>query len=278
MKFIHLSDLHITDDTEALENKMADHLRRWLKIRYNQAEKPAILITGDLVNNGKGAEYQQVKLMLLNLKDAGFPLIICPGNHDYGRNGIHFRDASSDLFYEYIECDVLNSAGNACNMKSLYPKVTAFETEKVVFFGLDSTEGNMDNLWNLHLLADGMVGKEQREQLHDQLVQKQYAEFKKIVYLHSHPWELIPGHGLKDGLQLIKEIKNKVDVICFGHYHTSNSWESRDSMLALNAGKSTQPASDGGKPYLSYREVTIDAFGTSFGLVKVPLDKQLSDN
>ena len=48
-------------------------------------------------------------------------------------------------------------------------------------------------------------------------------------------------------------------------------------MVALNAGKSTQPASDGGIPYLSYREVTIDSSGVSFGLVKVPLDKQFID-
>lgn len=277
MKFIHLSDLHLTSDENNLENQMADHLIKWLKVRYSQTQKPAILITGDLVDNGKGVEYQQAQNMLLDLKNGGFQLIICPGNHDYGRNGIHLRDAASDLFFEYIERDVLNDAGSAIDMASLYPKVTAFDPEKVVFFGLDSTEGNMDNLWNLHLLADGVVGKEQREQLHDCLVQERYAEYKKIVYLHSHPWELIPGHGLKDGQQLIKEIKNKVDIICFGHYHTSNSWESRDSMVALNAGKSTQPASDGGIPYLSYREVTIDSSGVSFGLVKVPLDKQFID-
>lgn len=275
MKFLHLSDLHVTDNESALENQMADHLCKWIKNRYSQGRKPAILITGDLVDNGEGVEYQKVQNLLYDLKNAGFQLIICPGNHDYGKNGIHYRDAARDLFFECIERDLLANTGNAIDMVSLYPKVTAFTPDKVVFFGLDSTEGKMDNVWNLHLLANGKVGKEQRRQLHDCLVQNEYKDYTKIVYMHSHPWELIPGHGLDDGPQLISEIKNKVDIICFGHYHTSNYWESKDNMMALNAGKSTQPASVNGKPCLSFREVAIDASGVSVGVVKVPLDVKL---
>jgi predicted phosphodiesterase len=49
-----------------------------------------------------------------------------------------------------------------------------------------------------------------------------------------------------------------VDIICFGHIHISRLWESRDGMLAMNAGKSTDPINYRGKNCLSYREITLN--------------------
>ncbi|MCK4999890.1 MAG: hypothetical protein KAS23_10150, partial [Anaerohalosphaera sp.] len=68
MKFIHLSDLHVTNDPSALENQMLTQLRESIIWRYDDEEKPAILISGDLVDNGAGDEFDQVVSILTPLK------------------------------------------------------------------------------------------------------------------------------------------------------------------------------------------------------------------
>jgi len=272
MKFIHLSDLHI-NTAKKDENKQLKPLYEHFIKRYNGGEKPAILITGDLVDNGQADEYGPVENFLHSLKEKGFELIVCPGNHDYGKGGIHYRDDSSKLFFKKIECGLLGYTGDACDMASLYPKVTPFDDDKVVFFGIDSLAGKMDNPGNLHLLADGEIGKKQRNRLLDHLAKPQYDGHTKIVYLHNHPWELIPGHGLVDGLEFIREIDGQVDIICFGHMHASHFWESREDMVAMNAGKTTAPINYRGSPYLTYREISVNHAGTAVGVIKVPAAK-----
>ena len=275
MKIVHLSDLHLTKDDSALENQMATQIREAILYKY-QNDKVKILITGDITDNGDKAEYNKAIEILSPLNEGDFKLIICPGNHDYGKNGIHYRDKARNLFLDKIEKELLKNSEVEETMEKLYPKVTPFPEDKVVFFGVDSTEGRLEeNAFRIEILAaEGEVGEEQRDQLASMLTDSTYAGFTKVVYLHNHPWSVIPRHRLLDAPEFREVISEKTDILLFGHVHTSKMWDLRDGMLALNAGKSTEPFRDNGKYYLGYREILFLDKKSYIAFMKISIDKK----
>ncbi len=50
-----------------------------------KGNKPIIMITGDVVNDGAENQYKDAKDYLDELHGAGFNLRLIPGNHDYGK-------------------------------------------------------------------------------------------------------------------------------------------------------------------------------------------------
>jgi 3',5'-cyclic-AMP phosphodiesterase len=70
----HLSDTHL-DGSE----QRADRARRVMGY-LNATPRPldAVLVTGDIADNGLASEYEQAREIL----SASFPIFTCPGNHD----------------------------------------------------------------------------------------------------------------------------------------------------------------------------------------------------
>ncbi|GIJ26348.1 3',5'-cyclic adenosine monophosphate phosphodiesterase CpdA [Micromonospora qiuiae] len=73
----HLSDLHL--DGGATRAARAARAVRYLCALPGHLD--AVLITGDLTENGAAAEYAQVSEVLKPLHER-FPVLVCPGNHD----------------------------------------------------------------------------------------------------------------------------------------------------------------------------------------------------
>ena len=61
-RIIHLSDLHIGRNMPGALNNESDNLSKivdWLVSTYeHESNKPMILITGDIINDGTEAEFQ----------------------------------------------------------------------------------------------------------------------------------------------------------------------------------------------------------------------------
>jgi predicted MPP superfamily phosphohydrolase len=72
-KFIQLSDLHVHDNNEANENVALDKIVQFLIHKYSD-DPPLVLITGDIVNDGKEQQYKAASDLLQQLVGKGFKL------------------------------------------------------------------------------------------------------------------------------------------------------------------------------------------------------------
>lgn len=83
--FIHLTDLHFSNAEQALVNGFSPihKLDRVLdRIQAMEIDPAFILISGDLVNDGQPAEYQQFQRYLEKMQAFDVPILIGLGNHD----------------------------------------------------------------------------------------------------------------------------------------------------------------------------------------------------
>ncbi|MBW1759685.1 MAG: metallophosphoesterase, partial [Deltaproteobacteria bacterium] len=145
IKFIHLSDLHIHGSNMKEDNvntiKIIDYIiGRYAD--YNKEEKPVVLITGDITDDGKKNQYKNAVKILGPLVNERFEVLACPGNHDYGPAGNIYTEKSQQLFQDYILGELLNikkAGDSSVTMEDLYPMQKS--SEEVLFIGLDSVVG-----------------------------------------------------------------------------------------------------------------------------------------
>src|SRR3954451_23576679 len=77
-----ISDLHIVQHGETLSRIIdtATHLKKAVaRINHLTPQPDAVLITGDLTNDGTEEQYQHLRELLAPLK---VPFYVIPGNHD----------------------------------------------------------------------------------------------------------------------------------------------------------------------------------------------------
>lgn len=85
MTFVHLTDLHVLPNEDDLlyGRRTTDKLREVLELVRNMDVRPDFFIlSGDLVNDGKEAEYRRLNAVLDELREFDAPLILGLGNHD----------------------------------------------------------------------------------------------------------------------------------------------------------------------------------------------------
>jgi DNA repair exonuclease SbcCD nuclease subunit len=217
MKVIHLSDLHLgwkDKKTNQSTIERFDRITKNLTVLFKPARKHIIVITGDLVNNANKPNLYQIALTKINkLKNAGFHVLVIPGNHDYGTGtsgNIKYVEKFKKTFYN--------------NTMIEYPKIDIIGN--ILFLGLDSTAKELH--WYDFFFANGELGTDQLNRLEKILNNHKYDKYKKIVYLHHHPFHPRPGHELKDSKKLKNIIKGKIDALLFGHnhngYNLNNFW------------------------------------------------------
>ncbi len=259
VKFIHLSDLHIHGSMDKADNQNAVKVVEYILERYAKApkpERPVILLTGDIVDDGKKDQYEQAVAILKPLVDAGFRVLASPGNHDCGRFGINYETRARDRFRKYILGKLLGYKGAlkpGMTLNKLYP--LRDQEQDVVFIGLDSVVGNEKEVLQL---ASGEVGATQRTALLKMLRAMKEGE-KAIVYFHHHPFY---RHELKrialeldDAKEVMAILSGRANFVCFGHKHVSDCWPGQKQIdWILASGKSTER----NEQYkFEFREVTI---------------------
>ena len=220
-KFIQLSDLHIRSKKTADENIALNKIVKGI-LKKHSNQPPIIILTGDIVQDGKKSQYKCAVKLLKPLVDAGFKLLACPGNHDYGRRGNFYTEKAQHNFQKFILRDLLGheEANNPTNiMETLYPHI--YETSDAIFIGLDSVEA-LENS-PLHCAA-GKIGHEQLAILKDYL-NADTLDKARIVYFHHHPFYRVIGLQMTDAQEVLQVMEGKVDILCFGHKHVPEIWQ-----------------------------------------------------
>ncbi|MCH9647735.1 MAG: metallophosphoesterase [Deltaproteobacteria bacterium] len=208
-KIIHLSDLHIgfrDSRGRNLGDRFHDLVRN-LVFEKQPAENYVVVITGDLVESAtETANYDEVRLHLEALRERGFTVLVCPGNHDYGTGILgskKFVRTFKHTFFRDPDFD--------------YPKLDLIG--EIAFIGLDSMAEELS--WYDRLFAEGEIGKHQLHRL-DQLLSRDSVRSaaRRVVYLHHHPFDSRPFHHLKDSQKLGEALQgHTIDCILYGHNH-----------------------------------------------------------
>ncbi|MEA3493260.1 MAG: metallophosphoesterase [Candidatus Margulisiibacteriota bacterium] len=199
LKILHLSDPHIG---------YRNCGRRFRSIARNiinreKADEIVIVLTGDLVESAFSNRQLDEAVEIINtLKKEGFKVLVAPGNHDYGNGWVNTRSIGQKFM-------------GAFGLK--FPRIDVIGD--ALFVGLDS---NVEEIhWYDRFFADGEIGDEQLNKLDEIINRKDFQGFKKIIYFHHHPIDLLPFHKLKDHLKLKRIIAGKVDIVLYGHNHAA---------------------------------------------------------
>lgn len=250
IRIIHLSDLHVRSKQSREENKNAVALVNNIIDRYKSyaKSKTFIIMTGDLVDDGKTVQYRQLEKNVLKPLCSKFRVLAVPGNHDYAQWGNVFDSNAPDRFNRYVR------------KIPKYPEswintVEVANERKVVFIGVDSGDRK-----NKVSFADGIIDKNQRDSVEATLAAPKYANHFKVLYVHHHPFQrgwFVSFHQANEFLDMVRR---KVDLLLFGHKHVHEAFFSRYEIpTMLASGKVTKPSGDG----LAFRVINLEKTGLS---------------
>lgn len=250
MKIIHLSDTHLGhgNNEERLQRIIDD---------IGTLGPPGdfvIVHTGDLIDTATQRAMEAGSTLLSRLREAGWQVLLCPGNHDYGNSARvdqHLAQRFRDHFHSFIFGD----------QAPVFPVVHT--VGPCVFIGLDSSAEELVGLarWG----AEGQLGRAQIARLNQILDRPDLQNAFKVLYLHHHPFidayavqpDVGDGNGLrhwltwatrrfrrlKDTHSLLQCIRDRVDVMLFGHKHFGQDYsyvaQSYGIAKALDASSST---------------------------------------
>lgn len=268
LKFLQLTDLHVkgTASKEYVSlMRIVDHILN----HYSPATHPVILVTGDFVHHGKKTEYQNANAQLSKLVNAGYRLLACPGNHDFGQgtpgNYNHYQNTSRELYFTQVHNTLLSenlapdvwAGGN-----TPFPQTYTLNSngKNYLFIGLDTMHGVLPDP---SPLATGKVDDAQFNRLDALLSDGAYANHVKIVYMHHHLFSdrLTMYLQGRDALQSLLDLRS-VDLVCFGHLHRFGMWNNLGNIkLAVCGDKMTDTMEEMEKKHLAYHEFVIDAAG-----------------
>lgn len=222
-RILQISDLHIGDENREAENldTIIEHIIK--KEEWN-ANKPIIIVTGDITQRGRREEFVNARNAFARLKhQADYEILFLPGNHDYGAHGV-WGKVSEKRFNDFKQ-----------TFGKVFDTIEYLNKKNInghTIINLDSIQGQVGTSDNR--LADGEVGASQREALDNLLstpeTKDRPSEKKVIVCIHHHPF-IFPGesylttkgekvgHALDDDDEFRDVIKGRVDVLIFGHDH-----------------------------------------------------------
>ena len=207
MKIIHLSDLHLRiNDTYIV---FQDIVQKILKFKKTEKDL-VVIITGDILDDAKDALHCYALKEINSLKKVGIPVLIIPGNHDYGDSGGIDKKYVAPFKQTYFDDDTV-----------VFPKVDVFGG--IAFFGLDSMQSDYDG--NHQIGAQGYIDDKQLQELHNKFIDLTYKDLKKVVYLHHCPFteylSTIKHEDLKlrNSLALKAVIAGNIDALLCGHIH-----------------------------------------------------------
>lgn len=206
-KILHLSDLHIGFGDLSVSFQ---RIVRNIVFLKEPASNYVVVITGDLVETAfDNKNFAEARAHLAVLEEAGFKVLVVPGNHDYGMGSLALRKYVKE--FKKVFFGTANLA---------YPKLDV--VGEIAFIGLDSMAEEVhwyDSLW-----ANGELGRKQLDRLKALLGSPEVGGCeRRVVYLHHHPFDpLAPMHELKDAEKLQQVLESSpvsIDALLFGHNH-----------------------------------------------------------
>ena len=250
IRVIHISDLHVRSNIRRQENGNAKRLTKEIIKRYGKDKnnKTIVIMTGDLVDDGKEEQYKQLANNVINPLKQKFMVLAAPGNHDYALWGNAFDKKALKRFRDYV-------TKIPPHPKSRVDTVDIPNERKVLFIGIDSADPG-----DKAFFADGIVDKQQRDDIKKTLKVNKYKDYYKVLYVHHHPFLRKWFVAFQQASEFLNMIKTKVDLILFGHKHIHETFFYRyDVPTMLASGKVTDPAGDGDG--LAFRVINLEEKG-----------------
>ncbi len=282
MKIIHLSDTHIgAGDNAARTDLVLDDLIR------NPPDDPArcaVVHTGDLIDAATPENRRAGKRRVDHLREAGYRVVLCPGNHDYGDAVEVNNEAAKAFKQEFASCIFPDGPQD-------FP-VLHRPDDECVLIGLDSNAAELKFLQGF--FAEGHLGAPQLDRL-NRLLDADGLKGKKIIlYLHHHPfyygYSVMPDVGdrgllkhlaarltrpfrrMKDAYSLCQIIRDRVQALLFGHMHEgldcSDEGAKYGIPLALDGGSTTD--TDRVHDRLRYRIIDLDTLTQQLRMIRLP--------
>jgi 3',5'-cyclic AMP phosphodiesterase CpdA len=192
-----MSDLH-TGFAQFREDILLDTINK-----INELNPDAVVISGDITDNGYYREYIKAKEYLDLIVP---PKIVIPGNHDA-------RNIGDEVFEEII--------GNRYGSLEL-------ADSNIKIIGLDSSEPDLDH---------GKIGRLQKKFLEDEIRDAKVRNMFIIITVHHHIIS-IPNTGrernvLSDaGDILLLLLENNVNLILSGHKHVPHVWKMNNTVFS----------------------------------------------
>ncbi|MEK6743318.1 MAG: metallophosphoesterase [Nitrospirota bacterium] len=280
MKIIHLSDTHIGTGANAARSELVvDDL-----IRHppDELSRCAVVHTGDLIDAATPKNRQIAKSMLDRLNKAGYRVLVCPGNHDYG-DAYEVNNEAARVFKEEFAPYLFHGQPHE------FP-VLHHMNDDTALIGLDSNAAELRFLQGF--FAEGHLGAPQLDRLNRLLDADALAGKKIVLYLHHHPfyygYSVMPdvgdGHPLKhlvarltrpfrrmkDAYSLCQIIRDRVQVVLFGHKHEGLDCSGESGKygirLALDGNSTTD--TDNGHDRLRYRVIDLAAMTHTVRMIR----------
>ena len=220
-KIIHMSDLH-TGFAQFREDILLDTINK-----INEMNPDAVVISGDITDNGYYREYIKAKEYLDLIVP---PTIVIPGNHDA-------RNIGDEVFEEII-------GDRYSTLELTGPNI------KII--GLDSSEPDLDH---------GKIGRLQKKFLEEQIRDAEYRNMFIIITVHHHIIS-IPNTGrernvLSDaGDILLLLLENNINLVLSGHKHVPHVWKMNNTLFSTAGTVSSMKLR--GNIHPSYNIVEID--------------------
>lgn len=201
---LHLSDLHLgaENSTERMQKLVSAILAR-----FKGGERPVIVITGDLVNSPFGDSYRKAEKHFDQLRNAGFSVLVVPGNHDYGFGFFNWPPYERKFRQTFLR-----------KPEAGYPRLDILGD--IAFIGLDSSAAEL-HFFDL-LGPNGEIGKSQLRKLAALLENSDVRKSRhRVLYMHHHPNDSGTFMGLKDWKPLHQLIDRPglFTAVLFGHRH-----------------------------------------------------------
>jgi len=267
IEIFHVSDLHFGLSKE--RTKRAKLLLRKIKEKFGiePGGDRHLLITGDIVQHGWKRQYESATKALIPFKGN---VRVVPGNHDYGFQGFVY----SERCVKYFDNILARGLGinHHYSSKEPFPEIIKDGVgNRLLLIGLNScsmTESWLD-------IAKGEIGDKQRNRLDEVLSNQDYKDIPKLIYLHHIPHRRAQGIGmsLKDYKKLMALVRDRVDVLAFGHEGTMtdpNQKEREEASLPIREMKLRSGKGQGIRYYLDANQSVKDL---SCYRIKVEKDK-----
>ena len=220
-RIVYLGDMHIgrhDAGDEEFEDDVVQHVVRKVLEWYGpDAARTAVVLAGDIVNDGKPEQMCTATRLLRPLSEV-FTYVPIPGNHDYGWNGMRPKMNGGRTFNSHFY------PGGAVT----YPYVVPLPGGHTLI-NLNSMAAEHMGWWDVG--ANGDLGRRQRKKLKRELatVAPGRPDKKVLVNLHHHPF-IFPGsgvkapfdkfgHNLNDAAKFRSTVTGQADVLMFGHEH-----------------------------------------------------------
>jgi 3',5'-cyclic AMP phosphodiesterase CpdA len=263
MRFLHLSDVHVTQDylrvplrrlgwrraiamwelTVGGRQKRYTHSRRTIERILEDRHRhhvDHVILSGDLTAYATRWEFEQVRAALGELAEDRSRITVIPGNHDVYTPGAYNTRRFEHYFGHLLESDLPEYTRDGA-----FPFVRLLGSE-VAVIGLMSAR-----VPPVPGLSFGVVGRKQLSGLQEALQDERLRSRAVLVVVHHAP--VAPSgrkdhffHGLLDSDQLLALLPGSRFAVLHGHIHKRYHHPATDERPhTFGAGSSTEGGHEG---------------------------------